>query len=344
MNESMVSGGVLEQVYVGLDYATAFVQVCVLDPSGRVLANGRCDNCCPVIDAFVRRFGRNVRAAIEACSGAANLADQLVHHAGWSLDLAHPGYVQRMKQSPDKTDFGDARMLADLVRVGYLPRVWLAPEAVRELRRLVRRRQDLVERRRALKLQIGGWLRDQRVQEPDGTRWTLRWRAWLKTVPLPAQTRWVVNDAWAELTQIEKRVASVEKHLGVVTRKDPMVNQLRGLRGLGLITACVIRAEIGDATRFRTGKQLAHYCGLTPRNVSSGLRQADAGLIQAGNRYLRATLMEAAHRLRRFDPRWQAFSQALEARGKKRCVAVAAVANRWIRGLFHELKRVSQAA
>jgi transposase len=320
MRELMVSGGVWEQVYVGLDYATAFVQVCVLDPSGRVLANGRCENCWIAIDALVRRFGRTVRAAIEACNGAANLADQLVHHAGWSLDLA------------------------DLVRVGYLPRVWLAPEAVRELRRLVRRRQDLVERRRALKLQVGAWLRDQGVRQPGGTRWTLRWRAWLKTVELPSETRWVVNDACAELTQIERRIAALEKHLAAVTQKDPMVNKLRGLRGLGLITACVIRAEIGDATRFRTGKQLAHYGGLTPRNVSSGLRQANAGLIQAGNRYWRATLMEAAHRLRRFDPRWPEFSQALEARGKKRCVAVAAVAHRWIRGLFHELKLVSRAA
>jgi len=332
------------QVYVGLDYATAFVQVCILDPSGRMLANGRCENDWRAIAAHVRRFGTHVRAAIEACNGAANLADELVQRAGWSLDLAHPGYVQRMKQSPDKTDFSDARMLADLVRVGYLPRVWLAPEVVRELRRLVRRRQDLVERRRALKLQVGGWLRDQRVHEPEGTRWTLRWRAWLKAVPLPAQTRWVVNDVCAELTQVEKRIAAVERRLAMVTKNDPMVNKLRGLRGLGLITACVIRAEIGDATRFHTGKQLAHYCGLTPRNASSGLRQADAGLIQAGNRYLRATLMETAHRLKRFDPRWLKFATELEARGKKRCVVVAAVANRWIRGLFHELVVVSRAA
>jgi transposase len=338
------SAGQEGQVFVGLDYATAFVQVCILDSDGWMLANGRCENDWRALDTQARRFGTSVRAAIEACNGAANLADELVQRAGWSLDLAHPGYVQRMKQSPDKTDFSDARMLADLVRVGYLPRVWLAPERVRELRRLVRRRQDLVERRRALKLQIGGWLRDQRVREPKGVRWTLRWRAWLKAVPLPAQTRWVVNDVSAELAQVEKRIAAVERRLTLVTKNDPMVTRLCGLRGLGLITACVIRAEIGDATRFRTGKQLSHYCGLTPRNASSGLRQADAGLIQAGNRYLRATLMEAAHRLKRFDPRWRKFATELEARGKKRCVVVAAVANRWIRGLFHELVLLSRAA
>ena len=55
---------------------------------------------------------------------------------------------KRLKQSPDKTDFSDAQLLADLERVGYLPRVWHAPERIRELRRLVRYRQQLVAQRR----------------------------------------------------------------------------------------------------------------------------------------------------------------------------------------------------
>jgi hypothetical protein len=59
------------------------------------------------------------------------LAEELVSRAGWSVDLAHPGYVARMKANPDKTGYSDARMLADLERVGYLPKVWLAPAEVR---------------------------------------------------------------------------------------------------------------------------------------------------------------------------------------------------------------------
>ena len=93
----------------------------------------------------------SVQAAIESCCGAADLADELIAQAHWSVELAHPGYVARMKQSPDKTDYSDARMLADLERVGYLPRVWLAPEEVRELRRLVRYRQSLTRERGLLR-------------------------------------------------------------------------------------------------------------------------------------------------------------------------------------------------
>ena len=101
-----------------------------------------------------------------------------------------------------------------------------------------------------------------------------------------------------------------------------------------------MRAEIGRFDRFRTGKQLSRFCGLSPRNASSGMRQADAGLIRAGNRQLRAVLIEAAHRLIRLDPKWGRLATKLVIRGKPMCVAVAAVANRWMRWLFHEMRDV----
>jgi len=54
-----------------------------------------------------------VHALLESCSGAAAMADELTLHAGWSVQLAHPGYVSRVKQSHDKTDKTDGRVLAD---------------------------------------------------------------------------------------------------------------------------------------------------------------------------------------------------------------------------------------
>ena len=110
------------------------------------------------------------------------------------------------------------------------------------------------------------------------------------------------------------------------------------------MTACVIRAEIGRFDRFQSGKQLARFCGLSPRNVSSGTRQADAGLIRAGNPQLRATLIEAAQRLVRFDPHWKALRVRLQRAGKPYNVIVAAVANRWMRWLFHQVQPEVAAA
>jgi transposase len=140
-----------------------------------------------------------------------------------------------------------------------------------------------------------------------------------------------------ELRELDGSIAEVERRLAQVTAEDPVVTELLLLAGIGLVTAWVLRAEIGRFDRFTTGKQMARYCGLSPRNASSGQRQADAGLIKAGNEQLRATIIEAAHRLIRYDPRWQEFASKLRKAGKPACVIAAAVGNRWIRWLFHQV-------
>jgi transposase len=327
-------------VFVGLDYHKDSVQVCIMDPAGKVLANRPCANDANALALLVAFFGDHVRGAIEACTGAADLADELVERHGWDLDLAHPGYVARMKQGPDKSDYTDARMLADLVRVGYLPRVWLAPQDVRQLRTTVRYRQQLVNQRRAVKLRVTALLREARLAEPTKSRrWGPTWLAWLAaTEGLGQEARFVVDCHLAELRRLDEQIAMVEARLARVTAEDPVVARLVALRGVGMVTAWALRAEVGRFDRFGTGKQLARYCGLTPRNASSGQRQADAGLIKAGSELLRAVLIEAAHRLIRFDDRWKALAGRLKAAGKPGSVVAAAVANRFARWLFHQVE------
>jgi transposase len=272
------------------------------------------------------------------------LADELVSRAGWSVDLAHPGYVARMKQSPDKTDFGDARVLADLERVGYLPRVWLAPFAIRELRRLSRFRQQLVAQRRNCKLRIRALLRDGRVKSPQGRAWSATWMKWLQqTQEVSEQTRWIVDRQLAHLAYLSTEIRVVEKRLAALTADDPVVQKLLGLSGVGLVTAITLRAEIGRFDRFRNGKQMSRFCGLSPRNASSGQRQADAGLIKAGNAELRAVLIELAHRLIRYDRRWGKLAMCLRGSGKPGSVIAAAIANRWVRWLHHEMQTIQAA-
>lgn len=325
-------------VFVGLDYHKDSIQACVMDSTGKILANRRCKNQVEALVTLVAPFGDDIHAAVESCCGAAALADDLVNCYGWSVNLAHPGYVARMKQTPDKTDWADARVIADLVRVGYLPKVWLAPEGVRQLRTLVRYRGQLVQRRRTVKLRIGAILREARVSDCL-PRWSKAWLAWLrKGEGLGSEAKWVVERHLEEYDDVVILIHEAEKRIAAVTAGDPVVAQLMQQKGIGLITAAVMRAEIGRFDRFTTGKQLARFCGLSPRNASSGQRQADAGLIKAGSPFLRATIIEAAHRLIRFDERWGALAAVLRTAGKLTCLIVAAVANRWVRSLFHQVE------
>jgi hypothetical protein len=68
-------------VFVGLDYHQSGVQVCAMNASGITLANRKCEINWQIVAAAVRPYGQQVHAAIEACSGAASLADDLVPRA-----------------------------------------------------------------------------------------------------------------------------------------------------------------------------------------------------------------------------------------------------------------------
>ena len=331
-----------EDVFVGVDYHQHDLQVCVLSGQGEVLANRSVANSWLAVRAIAGRYGRVSRLAMESGCGASDLAEELIECTGWVVQLAHPGYVARMKGSPDKTDFSDAHLLADLTRVGYLPRVWLASQWVRELRRLVRYRQQQVAIRRNIKLRIRALLRDHRLRPGKGvSAWTRIWWSWInqEVLPnLPEASQWILSQHVEDLSAIVDKISTVARRLSSYTQEDGLTARLKGLAGVGDVTAWVIRAEIGRFDRFDRGKSLARFCGLSPRNRSSGQRQADAGLIKAGSKLLRTTLIELSHRLCRTEGRWRVMKQRLVASGKPGSVATAAVANRWVRKLYYLMK------
>lgn len=329
-------------VFVGLDYHQNVIQVCVLDPEGGILLNQKLVNSTKAIMKIVRRLKRPVASvAIEACCGAADLAEKLHGKSDWSVSLAHPGYVARMRQNPDKTDYSDARLLADLLRVGYLPKVWLAPEEIRQLRRLVRYRGQRVDHRRKVKLRIRAILRENRLRCPlDARPWTIPWMEWVaQTEELCPGDRWLIGRHLDELKRLNKDIKETEVLLRDRAVGDAVVTKLMSFYGIGLVTAMMMRAEIGRFDRFQSGKQLARFCGLSPRNASSGDRQADAGLIRAGNPQLRAVLMQLGQRVAyRRSGRWAGLVSRLLKNGKPKNVVVAAVANRYIRWLHHQMQ------
>ena len=333
-------------IFVGLDYHQDSIQVCVLDQQGKVLLNRSTGNDCQELARAVQPLGVVTRVGIEACCGAADLGEQLVQRLGWNVSLGHPAYIAKIKSSPDKSDYSDGRLIADLTRVGYLPRVWLPPANIRDLRQLVTHRQRLVDRRRATKLQVGAVLREQRVKigKDRGSRWGKAWMAGVRDNDrLSRHARWVVNDPLDDLTYTDGKIARVEQQLREATEGDAVVQKLVKQPGIGEVTAWVLRAFVGDFGRFKTAKQLARYCGMSPCNASSGKKVADAGLVDGCNKLLRLTAVQAAHRLIRTSERWGKLADSMRARGKPACVIVGAVGNRWLRTLHQAMKASSSA-
>jgi transposase len=326
---------------VGVDYHTNSLRVTVMNSDGDTLVNRAIANDIVEFVRLVSRYGPVESVAVEASTGSAAFADAVKQLTGWRVKQCHPGYVHRMKANPDKSDKSDADLVCDLNRVGYLPEVWLAPAWIRHLRELVRYRQQLVAESTSLKLRVQAVRRNLRLKCPESSLWTKAGQAWLRGVlkDMPEHTAWVVKEHLEQLTEISKRIAASEARITKALVNDADMKKLLQEKGIGLVTAAILRAEIGDFHRFKSGKQLSRFCGYSPRNASSGERQADAGLIKAGNDNLRAVMLQAAHSLRLHNLRWRELSLKMQKEGKHPCVIVAAIANRFLRGLYYRMTR-----
>ncbi len=325
---------------VGIDYHKDSLQVCVMDRSGKVIRNRKINNDIEATIGLISAEKDSVVVAAEACNGSASFLDELHQKTGWKVKLCHPGYAQRMRNNPDKTDKADSELIADLTRIGYLPEVWLAPSELRDLRSLVRYRALQMSEARAMKVRIRALLRNNRIVVPEEVSlWTKAGALWLKTtVGLSPHNQWVLSRYVVALYGCLEEVKAATKRMRDFAAGDVFCKKLLEQRGIGIITAVVMRAEIGTFSRFKTGKQLARFCGVSPCNRSSGEMVNDCGLIRAGNPILKATIAQGVWVLVRHDEYWKAFMAQLVARGKPKGVAAAAVANRWIRKLFHTVK------
>lgn len=329
---------------IGVDYHDQVIRVCVLNEAGEVLGSRNCENDVSKVIEYARQFGAVKSMAVEACTGSAAFAEEVISKTGWEVKMCHPGYVRRMKNNPDKSDKADAQLVGDLNRVGYLPEVWLASEWLRDLKQLVRYRQQQVERGKAAKIRIKALLRVHRIKLPQGCGlWSRKGLRWLEGQNgLPGHAQWILTRHLSELQLVEAELKECHNRFEAAAQGDVTVQELVKQKGIGLVTAIIMRAEIGQFSRFRHGKQLSRFCGVSPRNASSGTRQADAGLIKAGNAILKTAVIEAAHRLIRYDAEWKRFASKLLKAGKPPCVVIGAVANRWIRKLYYTLRQSEQ--
>jgi transposase len=73
----------------------------------------------------------------------------------------------------------------------------------------------------------------------------------------------------------------------------PVVEALMALRGIKLITAMTVMAELGDITRFDSPRQLMRFLGLVPSEASSGLTRRRGGITKTGNGHVRRVLIES---------------------------------------------------
>ena len=128
--------------------------------------------------------------------------------------------------------------------------------------------------------------------------WTQLHRRWLASLKFDQAVHHIVlEDCIAAVEAAMARRDRLEAHIEAVLPEwslAPVVEALQALRGVRLVAAATLVAELGDITRFTNPRQLMAYLGLVPSEHSSGRTRRQGGITKAGNGAARRMLIEAA--------------------------------------------------
>ncbi|MCL4407389.1 MAG: IS110 family transposase, partial [Thermotogae bacterium] len=141
-----------------------------------------------------------------------------------------------------------------------------------------------------------------------------------------------------EIKHLVEVLSEIEEKIKSLMEDIPESNNLMTIKGVGLMTAATIIAEIGNIERFETKNQLTSYAGLDPVTIQSGHSSKNLHISKKGSKTLRKSLYFLAVRLVRYDKRFRDFYKRLRERGKNSRLALVAVARKALEIIFHILK------
>lgn len=325
--------------YLGIDLHLKRTYAVLMDQRGRVVDERRLPN--GEMAAYLKKnVPRKTYAVLEATRNWAFMYDLLAEHVD-RVELAHPKELKAISAAAVKTDKVDARTLAQLARLNYLPIAYAAPPEIRDLRLEVRHRDRLVSQRTQAKNRIHAVLASYNLVSPTSDLFCLSGREYLEEVMAdqlrPAAVRAVQRDL-ALIDHLNEQVAEVEDSLQFSDELKQQVKLLRTMPGVGRVGAITLLAEIGDIQRFHSPKALCNWAGLTPRIRNSDAIVRHGRISKQGPALARAAMTRAATIASRSSKRWQRVHEIMVLRNGRQAAKVV-VARRLLTVIYYMLKR-----
>jgi transposase len=287
--------------YVGLDVHKDTVVVAMAEGSlrGEVREYGRIANTAAALDRLMRKLGDGgvrLRFCYEAGPCGYGIQRHVSTH-GHECVVVAPSLIPKRAGDRIKTDRRDAASLARLHRAGELTAVWVPDPGHEAMRDLVRARLDAVHALRRARQQLSGFLLRQGCHY-GRPAWTKLHRRWLAGLRFEQVVHHLVLEDYIQAVEAaearrDRLTAQIEAMLPDWTLA-PVVAALQTMRGMALVNAATLIAELGDLSRFADPRQLMAYLGLVPSEHSSGTSIKRGGLTKAGNSAARRLLVEAA--------------------------------------------------
>lgn len=235
------------------------------------------------------------RVVMEACASAHFWARRLIGQ-GFEVVLLPPHYVAPYRRR-NKTDRTDCEAILEADRCAGIHAVSVKSEGQQSIMALHRVRSQWMSTRTARINGMRGLLREYGVTIPKGADRLLKRLHELlerRKEQVPEAVRRVVLQYGEEVQELEKRIAAVEADLTMLSRKDPVIKALLKIPGIGVLTATALYASVGKVAAFKSGRHLASWLGITPKENSSGGRRKMGRITKQGDPYLRTLLIHGA--------------------------------------------------
>ena len=283
--------------YIALDVHKKYTWARVEDIAGARLYECRWVHGHGTIKNFVPRFSEGSPVAVETVGNWYWVVDE-IEAGGGKPQLVNARLAKLMMGSVNKSDRLDCKGMNRLQRTGTLPTVWIPSTSVRDARELPRTRMVLSRQRTQLKNRVHAALgKYGYTVEGASDAFGKKGRQMMEQLlpKLAPHTEQALRRILDQLDHVADNLKGIEGQMIEAFAPCPQIQWLKSLPGVGDILAVVIWTEIGSIERFGRAEQLASYCGLVPREHSSGGKIRFGAVRRDVNVYLKWAFVEAAN-------------------------------------------------
>ncbi len=310
--------------YIGLDVHKESIAVSIAPVgSTEVRRYGIIGGTLAAVDKVIKKLSQpsvELRIVYEAGPCGFVLCRHL-RSQGLVCDVVAPSLIPKKASDRVKTDRRDADQLARLFRAGELTAIHVPDQEDEAVRDLVRARTSAVVEQRKARNRLKGFLLRLGFRYTGKSSWNDAHRRYLAGLVMPQPPQQIafqeyihaINDATERL---ERLTQAVEDALPG-WKRAPVVRALMSLRGVQVLTAMTLVAEVGDFNRFDDARSLMNFFGLTPSEHSSGGSRVQGGITKCGNPHCRRVLTEAAWQYRLKPKVSEAMQQRQENQSKE---------------------------
>jgi len=323
--------------YIGVDLGKRKAVVVKKDRQGRITGKVTLAVTQAALESFFSKQDRKSQVVVEATGNWMYLYETIERYTP-EVVLAHPLKTRAIAEARIKTDTIDATTLAELLRLDGIPKAYIPPRQVRDIRELLRYRASLVSVRVSLKNKIHAVLTKNGIDCTFSDVLGKSSQLWLKNLTLRPCYHQQIEGYLRIADALKSSIEEITEKIKGEVAESPQAQLLMSIPGISYYSALLILSEIGQIERFPDAKHLCSYAGLVPSIYSSGSKTYNGRITKQGSRWLRWILVEISTHAARGDQNFQkVYRRVSRRRGSS--TARVAVARKILTIIYAMLKK-----